>query len=214
MFSELLKNNRNILQKTNSYLLPHLDKIIDKIAQVERSAGDDYTNAFQCQQLPKGAYLVKEGTVCRHLWFLEKGMARIYVCKKGLERNQYFFFPSEMIDSFCSSAFQMPSRLSIQLLEDSIVYSIPKSRLEELKKTYPLISDIEILMRDCHHNWMEERMHNLLFFNAREHYQYLLATQPYLIQHVSRYHLASFISISRETLCRTSHSTYEYARVG
>ena len=202
MLSELLENNKSVLRKTNSYMLPQLDKIIHLTTQLETMAGNDYIQAFKREELPKGAYLQMAGSVCRHLWFLETGIARVFVCKKGIEKNQYFFFPSEVIDSFCNTALQTPSRTCIQLLEDSIVHSIPISRLDGLRAAYPLISDIEKLLQHCHTNWVEERLYNLLFLTASEHYQYLMATQPYVISHISQNHLASFLDIARETLSR------------
>lgn len=211
MLSELLTANIHILQKTNSYMLPRLHQLIGMLACLENTAGSEYTNAFKRTEMPKGSYLVQAGSVCRHFWILEKGIARMFVCKKSIERNQYFFFPSEIIDSFGNSALQEPSRACIQLLEDSVVYSIPKSRLAQLTVANPLIADIEKLLRDCHINWVEERLCNIQFLSAPQHYYYLMATQPYMISHISLNHLSSYLGITRETLSRIRHIRFEQA---
>lgn len=202
MLSELLIANRPILQKTNSYMLPGLEKIISMVTCLEKAAGPEYTDAFKRTEMCKGSYLLQAGSVCRHLWFLEKGVARMFVCRKGMERNQYFFFPSEIIDMFGYAGLQAPSRTCIQLLENAVVYSIPRSRLEELTVTYPIITDIENLLRDCHANWVEERLYNIQFLSAPEHYQYLMATQPYMMSHISLYHVAIYLNITPQSLSR------------
>jgi len=206
MLAELLENNKPILRKTDSYLLPLLDKIIDIVTIHEQTAGDDYTKAFKRTELPKGTLLLSAGTVCRHLWILEEGIARDFVCKSGVEITRYFFFPSEIIDSFVSSSLQLPSQANIELLEDSIVYSIQKSRLEELKSVYPLIAEIEKLLVACHAIWMEKRLYHLQPLRAQKLYHDLLARQPYLAQHISQHHLSSYLGISRETLSRARSS--------
>ena len=208
MLSELLSANRHILQKTNSYMLPRFDELVRMVTCLENTAGNEYTDAFKRAEMPKGTYLVQAGSVCRHRWLLEKGIARVFICRKGIERNQYFFFPAEVIDSFGSAYPQAPSRVSIQLLENSVVHSIAHSCLEQLTVAHPLLANIESLLRACHANWVEERLCNLQFLSAPEHYQYLMATQPYMIQHISLNHLASFLGISRETLSRIRHVRY------
>ena len=214
MLSELLKTNRPILQKTNSYMLPQIDQLIRMVTFLEQTAGPEFTDAFKRAELRKGTYLVQAGSVCRHLWYLEKGIARVFVCRQGMERNQYFFFPAEIIDSFCNADFQAPSRACIQLLEDSVVYSLPQSRLEELRHAYPIISAIEKVLRACHTHWVEERLCNLQFLRAPEYYRRMLATQPYVIRHISLAHLASFLNITRETLSRIRAEKVEAVAFG
>jgi len=202
MLAELLENNRNLLQKTNSYLLPQLNEIIGLVTRLEQTAGADYAEAFERMDLPKGYYLLRAGTVCRHYWFLEKGLARIFACINGVEVNRYFFFPAEIIDSHGSSSLQLPSEASIQLLEHSVVYRIRKSHLDALKYIYPLISDIEKVLIDCYTKWIEECNFRIKSLSAGQYYQYMLEKQPYLIQHISLYHLSLYLSITPQSLSR------------
>jgi len=202
MLAELLENNRNLLQKTNSYLLPQLNEIIGLVTRLEQTAGADYAEAFERMELPKGYYLLRAGTVCRHFWFLEKGLARIFACINGVEVNQYFFFPAEIIDSHGSSSLQLPSEASIQLLEHSVVYRIRKSQIDELKCIYPLISDIERVLIDCYTKWINERICLLLSACAIKRYQALMVRQPSLAKYISVSHLSSYLGMSRETLSR------------
>jgi len=209
MLSKLLKNNRETLRKTGSYLLPQLNRIINLIANLEKIAANDNTNALKRQKLPKGTFLLRAGSVCRHIWFLEKGIARVFACKDGEEANLYFFFPSEIIDSFCGSTLKAPSETNVQLMRNSIVYSISKARLEELKSVYPVIAEIERLLLECHANWMEKRIYNIQVLNACERYIHLLKTQPHLIQQISTTHLASYLGISRKTMSRSRRALNE-----
>jgi len=47
-----------------------------------------------------------------------------------------------------------------------------------------------------------ERVENLMFHNAKERYAKLVSNQPSLLQRVNLNHIASFLGITQETLCR------------
>ena len=202
MLAELLTNNRHILQKTNSYLLPHLDKIVDLTRQLEQTAGADYFESFTRRKVSKGTYLLCEGAVCRHLWFLEKGLARVFIRTGGDEVIRYFFFPGEPADAHASSSTLIPSAEYIQVISDSVVYSLPLQRFEELKREYPLLAEIDRLVAESYVTWLEQRHYRLLSLNASKHYRYLLCAQPLLLCNIPLTYIASYLGISLETLSR------------
>jgi CRP-like cAMP-binding protein len=208
MLSELLESNRAVLQKTNSFMLPQLNRIIELTARIQTEAGNDYLNMFERVELPKRSYLLRAGTVCRHYWFLGKGVARVFACKNGTEVNLYFFFPSEVIDSYGNSSLQLPSETSIQLLEDAVVYSVPKRSIDELKAAYPFIADIEKILSDCYTRWMAECLCRSRCMNALQHYRYMLEKQPYLFQYVSLYHLSLYLGITPQSLSRIRNARH------
>ena len=121
MLAELFTNNRHILLKTNSYLLPHLDKIIYLTRQLEQSAGAGYFESVTRCKVSKGSYLLCEGAVCRHLWILEKGVALVFIRTGGAEVIRYFFFPGEPADAHTCSSTLTPSAKCILVISNSAV---------------------------------------------------------------------------------------------
>ena len=202
MLSEILVHNKSLLESTESYMTLQLDKIICLVHKLEKNAGDDYVDAFTCKELSKGEYLLREGTVCRHIWFLEKGMARVFDRKDGAEVTRYFFFPGEFIDAYCSSAQQVPSEVNIEIIQDSVVYTISRHKSRKLEAVYPVISEIEKLVEKCHTIWLEKRIYNILHSNAMEHYRYMLKHQAPIIRYVPVTYIASYLGVSLETVSR------------
>lgn len=202
MFSGILKQNKNLLQSTGSYLLPHLNKIILLSQKLENEAGDEYVNAFDYLALPKGTYLLAQGTVCRTVWFLKKGVARVFQCKDGTDITSYFYFPGELINAYRSSCMQVPSEVNIQLLQDSTVYSISRNKLKRLAVVYPLLSEIEKLVIECLTIWFEQEIYEIKRFDAKGYYTHLITCHPFLIRDIPVTYLASYLGVSLETLSR------------
>ena len=202
MLSEILEHNKSLLESTESYMTLQLDKIICLVHKLEKNAGDDYFDAFNHKVLHKGEYLLQEGTVCRHIWFLEKGIARVFDRKDGVEISRYFFFPGELIDAYCSSAQQVPSEVNIEIIQDSVVHTISRHQLRKLATVYPVIFEIEKLVLECHTIWLEKRVYDILHFNAMEHYLYMLLHQATIIRYVPVTYIASYLGVSLETLSR------------
>ncbi len=202
MLSEILEQNKSLLEKRDSYLLPHLDKMIDLVNTLEKNASDDYFDAFERRKLHKGECLLQEGTVCRFTWFLEKGMARVFDRKDGMEVTRYFYSPAEFIDVHSSAVQQIPSNVTIQVIQDSVVYAISRDTVEKLATAYPAIYEIEKLVLECHFFWLEHRMFTIQHSNVTEQYLYMLHQQAPLIRNISVTHIASYLGVSIETVSR------------
>ena len=67
----------------------------------------------------KGETILREGQVCRALYFVEKGMVRQYYYKNGKDVTEHFSFEGRIV--FCIESFlkQEPSRLIVEALENS-----------------------------------------------------------------------------------------------
>ena len=152
--------------------------------------------------MPKGQYLVTDGKICRHLYFLETGALRGFYNLEGKEITHWFAFENDFVTSFHSFITGQPAVETIQLLEGSILWAISKDRLMLLLDQH---HDIERLLRIAYEKYylrLEERFVNSQFKTATERYQTLLQQTPHIIERVPLGYIASFLGISSETLSR------------
>ncbi|MBS1607550.1 MAG: Crp/Fnr family transcriptional regulator [Bacteroidetes bacterium] len=150
----------------------------------------------------KNDYLLHEGKICRHLYFLEKGALRGYYILDGKEITHWFGFEQDFVTSFHSFITQAPAVENIQLLEGSILWAISKEKLSRLFNQY---HEIERLVRIAYEKYyirLEERFVNAQFKSATERYEGLLQTRPYILERIPLGHIASYLGISQETLSR------------
>lgn len=202
MFAEIMEQNKTDLQSIGSYLVPRLDKMIDLLRKVESTAGPDFHQSIQHLKFAKGDLLVKEGTVCRYIWMLERGIARQYINKNGAEPIACFFVPGEFMVSNNGFAMDAISKENIQFITDASVYAISRIHIEQLKFNYPIINEIEKLGFECRSCWHQEHTYRFMYSNAREKYRYFVRSQTILLQYISITDLASHLGISLETLSR------------
>jgi CRP-like cAMP-binding protein len=179
-------------------LLQHIKLYAPLSEEAEQALYD----CFEQVVFSKNQHLLKEGKICRHLYFLEKGALRGYYNLDGKEITHWFGFDNDFVTSFHSFITQEPSVENLQLLEGSILWSISKDKLTELLNRF---HDIERLVRIAYENYyirLEERYVNAQFKTATERYEQLLQDAPHILDRVSLGHIASYLGISQETLSR------------
>lgn len=179
-------------------LLQHIKGYAPLSDEAEQALYD----CFEQVVLAKNQYLLTEGKVCRHLYFLEKGALRGYYNLDGKEVTHWFGFENDFVTSFHSFITQEPAVENLQLLEGSILWSISKETLTELFNRF---HDIERLVRIAYEKYyirLEERYVNAQFKTAAERYSQLLQEAPHIPERVPLGHIASYLGISQETLSR------------
>jgi CRP-like cAMP-binding protein len=175
---------------------------IQNYSPLSTEAQNALQDCFEKIALPKNDFLLTEGQVCRHLYFLEKGALRGFYNLEGKEITHWFGFEKDFVTSFHSFITHKPAVENIQLLEGCILWAISKETLTELFNQF---HEIERLMRIAYEKYyirLEERFVNAQFKTASELYENLVQQTPHIIERVPLGHIASYLGISQETLSR------------
>jgi CRP-like cAMP-binding protein len=175
---------------------------INQYHALSKEAQHALNDCFEQVVLSKNEYLVTEGRICRHLYFLEAGALRGFYNLEGKEVTHWFAFAPDFVTSFHSFITQQPAVESIQLVEGSILWSISKDNVNRLMNQH---HEIERLVRIAYENYyirLEERFVNAQFKTATERYQNLLQQTPHILERVALGCIASYLGISQETLSR------------
>ena len=157
---------------------------------------------FEQVVYPKNHQLVTEGTICRQLYFMEKGALRGYYNLDGKEITHWFGFENDFVTSFHSFITQEPAVENIQLIEGSILWVISKDTLTSLFNSHPEIERIVRIAYEKYYIRLEERYVNAQFKTAAERYEQLFNESPHILERVSLGQIASYLGISQETLSR------------
>ena len=145
---------------------------------------------------------MREGRICPHLYFVQKGALRGYYYLDGKEVTHWFGFDNDFVTSFHSFITGTPAVENIQLLEGSLLWAISKESLVNLMRQF---HEIETLVRMAYEHYyirLEERFVNAQFKTASERYQDLLAQAPHFLERVPLGQIASYLGISAATLSR------------
>ena len=163
----------------------------------------DIGKLFHRKELTKGTMLFQQGEFCKHVWFIETGMARYYyVSDSGREITSWFFTDNQFLTSMDSFYVHQPTEKNCVLLEDSVIYSLDESELEEILEKSHAMS--VFLFRAMY--WAikkhTEFLFTIRFRTAQERYEILLSRYPHIFQRAQLNHIASYLDISPETLSR------------
>jgi len=152
--------------------------------------------------LSKKEFLLQTDKVCSFIGFVENGILRSYKEKDGEEYIGDFYTPGSFVTSYRSFILQQPSIGSIQALESSKVLIITKKSYDLLLSESPLWYKLGKYIVDTLFIKKCSKETSLLMDSAKERYNLLLKTYPQIEQHVSQYHIASYLGIKPESLSR------------
>ena len=156
----------------------------------------------------KGETILREGAVCRALYYVDRGMVRQYYYKNKKDVTEHFSFEGRIV--FCIESFlkQEPSRLIVEALEPAELYAIPYDDLHLLMQR-----NLEIAMlyrKILEHVAISSQEHadSQRFENATERYERLLREKPEIILRAPLVHIASFLQMMPETLSRVRNASH------
>lgn len=157
---------------------------------------------MQISSPAKGDILLKEGTVCKHIYFIYKGSFRFLFLKDNEEVTTGLFTEGVCMTNMKSLTTLQPSNIFIQALEDAVVVKMNNASLKQLFKQAAELEKIgrvilEHMLAD-EAEWRE--MYTI--YNPEERYHFLIKKAPQLLQKVPLQYIASFLGMRRETLSR------------
>jgi CRP/FNR family transcriptional regulator, anaerobic regulatory protein len=187
------------------------DKIIDKTlltyikstVSLSTQAEEKISTIFRRHEFPKGHLLFRQGETCHHIFFIGKGLARVYyITDSGKEITAWFFAENTFLTAHDSFYQKKPARNYCELLEDSVVYSLSFSDMEEMLKENHEMAKFAFHTVYELAKKLTEFINGIKFQSAEDRYNALMQNYPNIFQRAKLGHIASFLGITQETLSR------------
>ncbi len=157
---------------------------------------------LQSQEYKKGEYILNFGETCKHIYFVNKGFIRIFYYKNGVDITEWFASEKHFFFSISSYFNETPSKLIIEVIEDSEIIMQSKAGFEKLRKSNIEITNLYIELFSKSLIGSQKRMESIQFETAKERYQSLLVEKPSILKKVPLQFIATFLGITKETLSR------------
>jgi CRP-like cAMP-binding protein len=157
---------------------------------------------FYKKVLEKEEHLLEEGQVCRHLFFIEKGLVRYYLSDNGEEQTNYFNKEGEWVCDYPSFLPKVPTTVNIQALENTIIWMIS---YDDLQKFYQEVSHGERFGRlgieFVFINVMQQ-ITSLYTDKPLVRYQKFIQSYFDIAQRIPQYYIASYVGVKPQSLSR------------
>jgi CRP-like cAMP-binding protein len=155
------------------------------------------------KQVKKHEFILQEGEICKDVFFVAKGLLRMYyVDDKGKEINYRFANDKNFGVDYQSFLLQKPSHFYWQAMQDTEVLTLANADIQRVYSASPAWGTFGRLIAERVYLQMNERVEMLLFMTPEERYNLLLETQPQLFEQISQFHLSSYLGVKPESLSR------------
>lgn len=148
----------------------------------------------------KNHLLTRSGTIDNYMYFIEKGCTRTYFLIDGKEVTNWFSKEGDITFSSDSLYHRISGYDFVEVLEDSVIYTIPIDSIIHLYKTNIEIANWSRVI----HQEVLLKMQNLridrLTLSSKERYEKFLKNYPNIINRVNLGYIASFLGMSQQHL--------------
>lgn len=157
-----------------------------------------------CKELSftKNQTIQEIGHTCRTIYFVSKGVVRIYYYKDGIDITESFEFENAFVARAESLFTGKPSQKAIQAIEDTHLIAIDSNKLFKLFDEH---HDLERLFRkiiETSYVTTVNRIESLQFHTAEERYNALIKEAPDVLKRVPLKYIASYLGITQVSLSR------------
>lgn len=146
-------------------------------------------------EVRKKTILLKPGQTAKNIYFIEKGLVRGFHYEKGKERTSWIMKENDFILSVESFFLREPSEDVIEIMEDTILYSLTYEQLENAYVVSPGFNEHSRIILQKYYPLSEKR-HKMRSKHARDRFKYLMHHHADLVGRVSDKILASYLGIS------------------
>ena len=150
----------------------------------------------------KGEIILKEGDVCEHVYYVERGLTCQFYFKNGKELTEHIGVEHSIVMCIESLFMEKPTHLQLEALEPTLIYAMPKRKLEEVALHNV---NIQILFRKIlEESLIISQVHAdmLRFETAQDRYLKLCKLSPQVVLRAPLVYVASYLQMTPETLSR------------
>lgn len=155
----------------------------------------------------KGQMILSEGEICKHVYYIERGLIRQFYFKNGKQITEHLGEDRSIFMCIESLFREEPTKLQVEAIEPTWVYALPKQKLEQVALHNV---NIQILYRKIlEESLITSQVHADLvrFETAQARYKRMCKLSPQVILRAPLVYIASYLQMTPETLSRVRSLT-------
>ena len=178
---------------------------LNNLGSISAESAAALLGTLQTLPLNKNEELQPAGATCKTIYFINKGLARVYYFHGGNDITDAFSYENRFLVRVESLITGKPSKKAIQMLEDSEVFALLSAELNTLTAKYPDLDNVfRRVFQNCYVD-LVNRIESIQFHTADERYNALLNETPDLLKRVPLKYIASYLGITQTSLSRIRH---------
>lgn len=184
-----------MFENFKSYLKQKAGMTDEELAQL--------TDHLKIKNVDKGQFLLSEGEVCEHSFFVEEGLLRSYSIDEAGKEHIIQFAPENwFISDRSSTYFNQPSDFFVDAIEETRVVLMGTNFVGCALEISPSFRQINERLLHKHILHIQRRVNLLLGATAEKRYLAFVDLYPDLLLRVPQWMIASYLGITPESLSR------------
>ena len=154
------------------------------------------------QKYAKGQMIINEGQVCDSIYYIERGLIRQFYFKNGKQITEHLGEDHTIFMCIESLFREEPTKLQVEAIEPTILYAIPKQKLEQvalhnvnIQILYRKILEESLIISQVHADLIR-------FESAQDRYKRMCKLNPQVNLRAPLDYIASYLQMTPETLSR------------
>ena len=150
----------------------------------------------------KGEMILREGEICENIYYIERGLVRQFYFKNDKQITEHLGEEHSIFMCIESLFREKPTHLQVEALEPTLVYMLPKRRLEEvalhnvnIQILYRKILEESLIISQVHADLVR-------FESAQSRYKKMCKLWPQVVLRAPLVYIASYLQMTPETLSR------------
>ncbi len=154
-------------------------------------------------EVKKGEILIDVNQVVIDQYYVHSGCLRSYFTDTvGKEHTLMFAINDWWISDYTAYFTKAAAIVTIECLQDAVIYKLPKEKLDNLYKNIPSLESFFRKKMEGAFASFQKRILGNISLSARERYHSFITTYPTIEKTVKNYHIASYLGITTESLSR------------
>ncbi len=183
--------------------LSHIQANINSLIEMNEEEWTYYSAMFRVKEFKKKEILLEVNDICSNIFFVNKGLLRIYFIEKnGDESTIYFSQENDFAVDYDSFLNQTPSNYTIEAMEDSQVVFMSNKMVVEGYNKLRNGEKLGRLLAEKYFLIFSKKIQNIYTKTPFERYLLMNEQFPNIRQRVPQHYIASYLNISSVHLSR------------
>lgn len=177
-------------------------EVLNLISPLGSAEQEVITRICTRKNYKKNTVLLQLGEVSRKLYFIIKGLGRVYYIRDGNDITDYFAMEMNFLGGLPSYFTGEPSHKAMELLEDSEVIEIYNYEFDRLCDQYHQIEKCGRKLAIMAFVECQSEIESIRFLSAKERYFEFERKYPGIINRAPLKHIASYLGTTQVSVSR------------
>jgi cAMP-binding proteins - catabolite gene activator and regulatory subunit of cAMP-dependent protein kinases len=164
---------------------------------------DRVLGSFRSLKISRGEYLLKEGEVCKCVYYIAKGCLQIFICDDTMrETTRDIVIEDNWCSELISFTKALPAVENIRAVEHTEVLAIDRNSFYQLMSSVPAFDLVYRQILEASYANSVHRINTFVSLTALDRIRWLMDHRSNLMNRLPSKLIASYLGISQETFSR------------